>query len=167
MLVDSEGKTCQSTTSLLFMITPPPPFSWIFTKYANEWPPRKKIRKVSTRKKINTKKEPEVVNTKKDPEVVNTKKKPEVVNTKKEPEVARDLWPLTRDLWPLTLTRKRSSLTTHVEVTLLTWYNSQHINNFIFLRWFPGKEDTYEATDQFWKKIMIIYHVYRSPFAEI
>ena len=80
----------------------PPPFSWIFTKYANEWPPRKKIRKGSTRKKINTKKEQEVVNTKKDPEVVNTKKepevgttkkKPEVVTTKKEPEVGRDLWP--------------------------------------------------------------------------
>ena len=43
------GRGCQSTASLLFMITPP--FSWIFTKYANEWPPRKKIRKGSTRKK--------------------------------------------------------------------------------------------------------------------
>ena len=110
-LFHSEG-TCQSTASLLFMITPPP-FSWIFTKYGNEWPPRKKNRKGSTRKKINTKKDPEVVNTKKDPEVVNTKKKPEVVNTKKKPEVARDLWPLTRDLCLLTLTRKRPHLTTH------------------------------------------------------
>ena len=109
-LFHSEG-TCQSTASLLFMITPPS-LSWIFTKYANEWPPRKKIRKGSTRKKINTKKEQEVVNTKKDPEVVNTKKDPEVVNTKKNPEVGHDLWPLTRDLCPLTLTRKRPTLTT-------------------------------------------------------
>ena len=91
----------ETSSHCLFMITPP--FSWIFTKYANEWPPRKKIRKGSTRKKINTKKEQEVVNTKKDPEVVNTKKKPEVVNTKKETG---------SDPWPLTLTRKRSTLTT-------------------------------------------------------
>ena len=88
-----------------------PSLSRIFTKYANEWPPRKKIRKGSTRKKINTKKEQEVVTTKKDPEVVNTKKetgsghhekrtgsgqhekRSGSVNTKKEPEVARDLWP--------------------------------------------------------------------------
>ena len=93
-----------------------PSLSRIFTKYANEWQPRKKIRKGSTRKKINTKKEPEVVNTKKKPEVVNTKKEPEVVNTKKEPEVVNttketgsDLWPLTFDPWPLTfdLLRKK------------------------------------------------------------
>ena len=79
-----------------------PSLSRIFTKYANEWPPRKKIRKGSTRKKINTKKDPEVVNTKKDPEVVNTKKEPEVVNTKKEPEVinTKKEPEVTYDLWP-------------------------------------------------------------------
>ena len=103
------GKTCQSTASLLFMITPP--FSWIFTKYANEWPPRKKI---------NTKKEPEVVNTKKDQHEKRTgschhekrsgsgqheKGNRKWSTRKRKPEV-------TRDLWPLTLTRKRSNLTT-------------------------------------------------------
>ena len=116
MLVDSEGKNL-SINCLITLHDNAPSLSWIFTKYANEWPPRKKIRKGSTRKKINTKKEQEVVNTKKDPEVVNTKKvttkkEPEVVNTKKEPEVAHDLWPLTLDLCPLTLTRKRPTLTT-------------------------------------------------------
>ena len=77
----------------------PPPLSWIFTKYANEWPPRKKDPEV-----VNTKKEPEVITTKKEPEVVNTKKEPEVITTKKEPEVAFDLW-------LLILTRKRPTLT--------------------------------------------------------
>ena len=69
-----------------------PSLSWIFTKYANEWPPRKKI------------------NTKKEPEVVNTKKDPEVVTTKKEPEMIRDLWPLTHDPWPLTSPTKKTLL---------------------------------------------------------
>ena len=93
MPVDSEGENL--SIYCLIIIYDNLPFSWIFTNYANEWPPRKKIRKGSTRKKINT------------------KKKPEVVNTKKEPEVSRDLWPLTRDPWPLTSPTKRSPLTTH------------------------------------------------------
>ena len=138
------GKTL-SIYCLITLHDNAPSLSRIFTKYANEWPPRKKIRKGSTRKKINTKKEPEVVNTKKDPEVVNTKKEPEVVNTKKDPEVVttkkepevvntkkdaevvntkkkpevvntKKEPEVTRDLWPLTLTRKRPTLTTFQSV---------------------------------------------------
>ena len=36
----------------------------------------------------------------------------------------------------------------HVDITLLTGYNFQYINNFLFSRWCPGEEDTYETTDQ-------------------
>ena len=57
MLVDSEGKNL-SIYCLITLHDNAPSLSRLFTKYANEWPPRKKIRKGSTRKKINTKKEP-------------------------------------------------------------------------------------------------------------
>ena len=92
MLVDSEGKTCQSAASLLFMITPLPlsreySRNMLMNDHHEKRSGRGQHEKRSTRKKnrkwSTRKKELEVVNTKKDPEVVTTKKKPEVVTTKK------------------------------------------------------------------------------------
>ena len=144
MPVDSEGKNL--SIYCLIIIYDNTPLSWIFTKYANEFLSRKKIRKGSTRKKnrkgstrkrnrkwstrkknrkwSTRKKEPEVVNTKKEPEVVNTKKEPEVVNTKNEPEVARDLWSLTFDL-----NTKRTPLTTGCNWWLFYWTCWEVINS--------------------------------------
>ena len=110
-------KTCQSTASLLLMITPP--FSWIFTKYANEWPPRKKNRKWSTRKKIR-KWSPRKKNRKWSPRKSNRKRSPR----KRTPEVARDLW-------PLTLTRKRTTLTTHFLKEIFQWNLAQSSRTWI------------------------------------
>ena len=128
MLVDSEGKTCQSTTSLLFMKRP---LSWIFTKYANEWPPRKKIRKVSTRKKIrkwSTRKKNRKWSTRKKNRKWSTRKKnrkwpPRKKNrkwsTRKKirkwsPRKKNRKWSVSFDLWPMTfdLTYKKDPLTT-------------------------------------------------------
>ena len=91
----------------------PPPFSWIFTKYANEWPPRKKIRKCSTRKK-----DQHEIRTGSDQHEKRSgsgqhEKRTGSGQHKKEPEVTRDLWPQLCDLWLLTLTRKRPHLTTY------------------------------------------------------
>ena len=133
-----------------------PSLSWIFTKYANEWPPRKNNRKWSPRKKIRTwstrKKEPEVVTTKKEPEVTTTKKK-----NRKWP-VTFDL--LTRDLWPLTLTRKKSPLlflSPYNSNATVTWQQhwlclhvgEQHPSQ-LCICWWNSMNPTQTPTTQHW-----------------